>query len=172
MLIRAMMSLFRRVPQVMIADPMATTSLKSSSIETDEYLALKGQKTFRGLVDLNKDEAETVLAYLDLILRMDRDIKAMGLERHIVVAMRGGSVQYLRRDRSAFDAYDRQLVEDIARTLRLLHECGIRIEACKVAMDRFKVPADGVVDEVVVVKNTFITLIGFQQQGYGLVSIS
>ncbi|MFW5453772.1 DsrE family protein [Thioalkalivibrio sulfidiphilus] len=135
------------------------------------YVSLEGLQEFRGLVDLSHGEPRTVLRYLQLVAQMDDDLKAMGLERRIVVAMRGGSVRYLRRDRSPIDLADQIVAEEIARAIADLHARDIRIEACKVAMDRFEVPADGVLEEVNVVNNTFITLIGFQQQGYGMVAI-
>jgi len=135
------------------------------------YVSLEGLEEFRGLVDLSHGEPGTVLRYLQLISEMDEDLKVMGLERRIVVAMRGGSVRYLRRDRSPIPMADQIVAEDIARAIAALHARNIRIEACQVAMDRFEVPADGVLDEVNVVANTFITLIGFQQQGYGMVAI-
>ncbi|MFN2348994.1 MAG: DsrE family protein [Thioalkalivibrio sp.] len=135
------------------------------------YVSLAGLEEFRGLVDLSHGEPGTVLRYLQLIGEMDEDLKDMGLERRIVVAMRGGSVRYLRRDRSPIPMADQIVAEDIAKAVAALHARDIRIEACQVAMDRFEVPIDGVLDEVNVVANTFITLIGFQQQGYGVVAI-
>jgi intracellular sulfur oxidation DsrE/DsrF family protein len=135
------------------------------------YVSLEGLQEFRGLVDLSHGEPRTVLRYLQLVAQMDEDLKAMNLDRRIVVAMRGGSVRYLRRDRSPIDLADQIVAEDIAKAIAHLHARDIRIEACKVAMDRFEVATDGVLDEVNVVDNTFITLIGFQQQGYGMVAI-
>lgn len=169
--VRAIMSSPRHASRVQIPGPAAGAA-SAKNPGRDDYLALRGLGEFRGLVDMNKDDPVPVLNYLNLIIRMDKDVEEMGLDRHIVVAMRGGSVQYLLRDRSGFTPEVRPVVEDIAHALGILHARNVRIEACKVAMDRFHVPVDGMLNEVIVVNNTFITLIGFQQQGYGLVSIS
>lgn len=135
------------------------------------YISLEGLDTFRGIIDLSHGEPGTVLRYLQLIAQMDDDLKAMGMPRHIVIGMRGGSVRYLRSERDKIPHADQIVAEEIARAVAELDARNIRIEACKVAMDRFEVPVDGVLDPVNVVENTFITLIGFQQQGYGLVAI-
>ncbi|WP_018231405.1 DsrE family protein [Thioalkalivibrio thiocyanodenitrificans] len=150
---------------------MAGPALASGSAGTGGYVSLEGVEEFRGVVDLSHGEPATVLRYLQLVAQMDEDLKEMGLDRRIVVAMRGGAVRYLRSDRSPIPHADQIVAEEIADAVAALDARHIRIEACKVAMDRFEVPVDGVLEAVNVVDNTFITLIGFQQQGYGLVAI-
>jgi uncharacterized protein len=150
---------------------MTGPALAAGSAGTGGYVSLEGVEQFRGVVDLSHGEPATVLRYLQLVAQMDEDLKEMGLDRRIVVAMRGGSVRYLRSDRGPIPHADQIVAEEIADAVAALDARHIRIEACKVAMDRFEVPADGVLEAVNVVDNTFITLIGFQQQGYGLVAI-
>jgi len=133
--------------------------------------ALQGVETAKGLFDVSVKDAGSLEFYLSVIQRTYDGLVEQGIQPDLVVAFRGPTVRLINTETWSFSEEDQEILKRVAVLLGKLKEQGIRLEACSVATGLFKVDNTTILPEIQVVGNTFISLIGYQAQGYGIVPI-
>jgi len=136
-----------------------------------DYNALKGVATARTLFDINLNEAKKLELYLAVIKQTHKDLVQQGLIPEMVIAFRGASVRLVSTETWSFSEDDQQSLERSAKMLEELNAYGIRLEACSIATDLFKVDNRTLLPGIEVVGNTFVSLTGYQSKGYALIPI-
>jgi len=89
----------------------------------------------------------------------------------VILAFRGLSVRLISKDREAMDLTDFEYLDRVAAQLDDLRSQGVRMEACSVATRLFKVDNATLLDGIKPVGNTFVSLTGYQAQGYANIPI-
>lgn len=138
----------------------------------DDQAALQGLSQGKGVFLLDFTSPNKTAFYLDIIKGTHARLLRQEVEPDFVVVFIGRTVEFLTTEpRDEIDMeYGKQL-EQIAATAESLDELGVRMEVCAVATDVFNVDNSTVLPSMHVVGDGFISLIGWQSQGYHLVPV-
>jgi intracellular sulfur oxidation DsrE/DsrF family protein len=122
--------------------------------------ALSGLKTTRTVFDVRAPDREKLIFNLELIKETWEGMAAQRVNPEMVVTFRGPGIRLLTREQSA---------DEIAPLITELKRMGVRFEVCTVATRIFKVDKTTIIPDIVIVGNSLISLIGYQNRGYALV---
>ena len=134
--------------------------------------ALGDLKTGKGVFLIDIGDARKLNFYLEVIQGTHKGMKSQGVEPDFVLVYIGPSVKYLTTSPS--DAAEKAaagILLDIESNVARLAELGVRQEICAVATRVFKVDNDTLVAGLTLVADGFVSLIGYQAQGYHLVPV-
>lgn len=137
----------------------------------DDSDALKGVTTGKVIFDINMSEPKKMTLYLQVIKQTVDDLQRQGVKPDVILAFRGLSVRLISTNRDNMELTDFDYLDQIARQLAALNEQGVRMEACSVATKLFKVDNQSLLEFVKPVGNTFVSLTGYQAQGYANIPI-
>ena len=124
------------------------------------------------------EQAKSVfLIKADGISQTDRAMKAIrgthkglleqGVQSEVVVVFIGKAVQFITTEpESSLVKEHGEALESISSTAKELKSLGVRMEVCGAATKHFGVDNSSLLEEMTVVGNGFISLIGWQTQGY------
>lgn len=144
-------------------------SAKSETYNNDASIA--GLESTRTIFDINIKDAGKLALYLQVIKMTYNDIVNAGLKPEMVIAFRGPSVRLINNKTELFEDEDQQSLNKAAIILEELARLGVRLEACAIAINLFKIDNETLLPGISVVGNTFVSLTGFQNKGYALVPI-
>ncbi len=133
--------------------------------------ALHGVKQGRVVFDINMTDAKKLTLYLAVIRETVDDLKRQKVEPDVILAFRGLSVRLINKNREQMELTDFEHLDRIAEQLADLQKQGVRMEACSVATRLFVVDNGSLLDGIKPVGNTFVSLIGYQAQGYASIPI-
>ena len=137
----------------------------------EEYEALKGVKSVKAVFDVRINNPKSAALHLKLIHETfkDKDLTAVAGKPTFVVVFVGPSVRLISKQREGFSPEEHTLLNEIARTISDMSKDGIKFEMCLIAARVFNVDPGSVLAEIQHVGNGWISLIGYQAQGYSLV---
>ncbi len=145
----------------------------SSAEETyDDSVALNGISSAKAVFLIDFKTAKTTAFYMDLIVGTYDGLVRQNVEPEMVVVVIGPTVKFLSKTADpelTFD-YEKEF-DSIQASIKELHKRGIRIEVCAIATDVFNIDNSTLPKELSVVADGFISLIGWQTQGYKLVPV-
>lgn len=129
--------------------------------------ALRGVEETRTVFLINLDSAKRTDSYLKAIRATHKGLMEQGVSSKMVLVFLGPVVQFITTQPEASLAAEHgESVQSIAKTSKELEELGVRMEVCGAATKRFEVDNESILPEMKVVSNGFISLIGWQSQGY------
>lgn len=99
------------------------------------------------------------------------EVKALDKVPRIVVVFHGPVVKLLSSDRAAFDDAEWAEVEKFQNTLRQMKKDGVTLEVCLYAVKVMGVDKATIMPEIDQVGNGFVSVIGYQMQGYAVVRV-
>jgi intracellular sulfur oxidation DsrE/DsrF family protein len=139
--------------------------------QPDDSDALQGVKSGKVIFDINMADAKKMTLYLAVIAETVDDLERQGVEPDVILAFRGLSVRLISTDRENTEPADFEYLDRIAEQLDELHKRGVRMEACSVATRLFKIDNGSLLEGIKPVGNTFVSLTGYQAQGYANIPI-
>ncbi len=160
-----------RLTQLLLLSVLLTTQAVLAAPKPDDADALRNVDKGKVVFDINMGDAKKMTLYLAVIRETVDDLKRQGVEPDVILAFRGLSVRLIAKDREQMDLTDFDHLDRIAEQLADLREQGVRMEACSVATRLFKVENASLLDGVKPVGNTFVSLTGYQAQGYATIPI-
>jgi intracellular sulfur oxidation DsrE/DsrF family protein len=122
--------------------------------------AISGLKTARAVFDVRAPDREKLIFNLELIKETAEGMAAQRVKPQMIVTFRGPGIRLLTREQAA---------DEIAPLISELKGMGVRFEVCTVATRIFKVDKATILPDIVLVGNSLISLIGYQNRGYALV---
>lgn len=137
----------------------------------DDADALQGVTQGRVVFDINISEPKKLPLYLMVIDETISDLERQGVKPEVILAFRGKAVALISTDRERFELTDLPDVEKAAAQLEALQKRGVRMEACSVATRVFGVDNATLLPGIKPVGNTFVSLIGYQAQGYATIPV-
>jgi len=137
----------------------------------DDADALRGVTTGKVIFDVNMADPKKMTLYLTVIRETVDDLKRQNVEPDVILAFRGLSVRLISKEREAMELEDFEHLDRIAEQLADLQSQGVRMEACSVATRLFQVDNGTLLDGIKPVGNTFVSLTGYQAQGYANIPI-
>ena len=109
--------------------------------------------------------------YLQVIKQTHADLERQEINPDIVLAFRGLAVTLVRKG-SEKDSEEQQKVSgQISSQIKQLQSMGVKMEVCSVATGLFQVPDERILPGMKIVGNTFVSLMGYQHQGYAIIPI-
>lgn len=99
------------------------------------------------------------------------EVKRLNDKPKVAVVFHGPAVKLISSDRSPFNSSEWAEVEKFQQTLREMKKDGVTLEVCLYAARVVGVDKDTIIPEVDQVGNGFVSVIGYQQQGYAVVRI-
>lgn len=137
----------------------------------DDADALQGVTQGRVVFDINVSTPKKLPLYLMVIDETISDLERQGVEPEVILAFRGKAVTLITTDHEDIELTDLEYVEKAATQLEALQKRGGRMEACSVATRLFGVDNGALLPGIKPVGNTFVSLIGYQAQGYATIPI-
>ncbi len=156
---------------VLAAWPMLAVSAAEAGAEPTDAKALEGVETGRVVFDLNNSDPEGLALYLMVIRETHEDFTDQGVEPDIILTFRGLAVTMVSEDRERFELTQFEHLDAIEEHIAALREKGVRMEACSVATRLFDVDHGELLPGIEPVRNTFVSLTGYQAQGYAVIPI-
>lgn len=141
------------------------------SKQYDDSAALNGVSNPKTLFDINLTTAKKLELYLTIIKKTYDDISRQGHKPDMIITFRGASVRLVNSETWSFAEEEQLSLKKSAALIGDLANLGVRIEACSIATDLFKIDNSTLLPEIKLVGNTFISLTGYQNKGYALVPI-
>ena len=144
----------------------------AESAAINDRAALANLKVGKGVFLIDIGDPAKLNFYLEVIQGTYKGMKSQGVEPDFVLVYIGPSVKYLSTSPSkeAEEAAGGVLLE-IESNVGELASLGIRQEICAVATRVFGIDNSTVLPGLTLVGDGFISLIGYQAQGYHLVPV-
>jgi intracellular sulfur oxidation DsrE/DsrF family protein len=142
-----------------------------SSVSAEEYKAMKGIKSAKAVFDDRAGNPKSAALNLKVIHQTYKELAAMKKNPVFVVVFIGPSVRLISKNREGFSPEDQKSLDEIANTISAMSKDGINSEICLVAAKVFNVDPSSVLPEIKRVGNGWISMIGYQAQGYSLVPV-
>lgn len=135
--------------------------------------ALKGVKDFDVVFDFTHGDPKVANIILTAVDSVDdaTEVSSMPNEPKIAVVIHDYAVKLISTERGDYDDAAWAEVQKFQNTLKEMKKQGATLEVCQYALDVFGVDRDSVIPEVDQVPNGFVSVIGYQEQGYALVRI-
>ncbi len=137
------------------------------------YPALERLERLDTVVDygLGSPEAATVVFPAVREIYLDPSVNALPNPPRTVIVFHGEAVKFLSTDREGFDEAQHEALDKIAEQIRQFHEDGVRMEVCMYAVRVFGVNPGTLMSEIEQVGNGFISVAGYQNQGYAVIAV-
>jgi intracellular sulfur oxidation DsrE/DsrF family protein len=99
------------------------------------------------------------------------EVKALANDPNVVIVFHGPVVKLLSTDNASFNAEERVEVQKFQATLKQMKKDGVTLEVCRFALKGMGVDEATIIPEIDPVDNGFVSVIGYQMQGYAVVRI-
>ena len=99
------------------------------------------------------------------------EVKKLSKTPNIAIVFHGPAVKLLSSNRAPFNGADWAEVEKFQATLREMKKDGVKLEVCLYAAEVMGVDKATIIPEIDQVGNGFVSVIGYQMQGYAVVRI-
>lgn len=134
--------------------------------------ALAGIETGRILWDVTLGDPQQLASRLDVIRETYDDLVRQGVEPDMVFAFRGGAAGLITGSTDHLALGEVTAVERVHERLRALQQLdGVHMEACNIATRRFELGQDDLLPGIHLVGNTFLSMMGYGNQGYTAIRI-
>jgi intracellular sulfur oxidation DsrE/DsrF family protein len=142
-----------------------------SPVSGQEYAAMKGITSVKAVFDERESSPKITAFHLAGIHQTYKELAAMKKNPVFAVVFIGPSVKLISKNREGFSPEDLKSLDEIANTISAMAKDGVNFEICLVAANYFEVDPASVLPEIKGVGNGWISIIGYQAQGYSLVPV-
>ncbi len=139
-----------------------------------EYRALEGVKQAKVVFDVSLGSPKISNLVFWAVKNVYEDANVRGLPQtpEIAVVFHGQAVKLLTSDQQGFTGAEKEEVAKFAGTLQQMKNDGVKLEVCLYAAKVLGVEPSTILPQVDGVGNGFISIAGYQQQGYSLIRIN
>ena len=144
--------------------------LGAAPAPAEEYAALAGLKGLQTVFDYRLGSPEAAIHVFPAMrgVYQDKSVTSLPTPPRTVIVFRGEAVKLLSTARQG-DQKDSQARERVAEMIRQFKKDGVRLEVCMYAVKVVGVDPATLMPEVEKVGNGFISVAGYQAQGYSVV---
>ena len=140
--------------------------------EINDSMALNGIKEAKSVFLIDFTDIKTTAFYLKIIQGTHKGFVKQGVKPKMVLVFIGKTVKFLStKQDEAFEMENENELKSIQNSIKEFAKLGVRMEVCAVATDVFKVDNSTIPSQMDIIADGFISLIGWQTQGYKLVPI-
>jgi intracellular sulfur oxidation DsrE/DsrF family protein len=142
-----------------------------STASGEEYKAMTGIKSAKAVFDERQSDPKSAALHLKVLHQTFKELEGMKNNPVFVVIFSGPSVKLISKNREGFTPEDQKYLDEIANTISAMSKDGINLEFCQLAAKVFNVEPASVLPEIKGVGNGWISILGYQAQGYSLVPV-
>jgi hypothetical protein len=128
--------------------------------------SLAGLNQIKFVVDVNVGNPKLLVLRMELLDRTYRQLVAAGMKPVVVVAFRGKASQFITKGDGYVAPEEKGAKREMKAWIERFKQTGFSIEQCAIAAELLEIDVKAFLPEVEVVENGYISLIGYQQQGY------
>jgi len=151
---------------------LVSTTLQAGKAAINDAAALGDLKTGKGVFLVDIGDAKKLNFYLEVIQGTYKGMKDQGVDPDFVLVFIGPSVKYLSTLPSAeTEQAAGAVLMEIELNVEALAALGVKQEVCAVATRVFGIDNKTLLPGLTLVGDGFISLIGYQSQGYHLVPV-
>jgi intracellular sulfur oxidation DsrE/DsrF family protein len=138
-----------------------------------EYAALAGVKGLDAVFDYGQGSPTMTAVVFPAIKEVyeDKNVRALPAPPRTVIVFHGPAVKLISTDRKGFDKADLPALDKVAAMIRQFKKDGVKMEVCMYAVKVMGVDPATLMPEIDQVGNGFISVLGYQAQGYSVVSV-
>lgn len=138
-----------------------------------EYAALDGVKGLNSVFDFGMGSPAMATIVFPAIKQVyeDKNVATLPTPPSTVIVFHGQAVKLISTDRKGFDKEDYPALDKVAEMIRQFKKDGVKMEVCMYAVKVLGVDPATLMPEIDRVGNGFISVAGYQAQGYSVVSI-
>jgi intracellular sulfur oxidation DsrE/DsrF family protein len=154
----------------MLTTPAQAQPDKPSSYHDKRAIAKMTQGKAVFLVDIA--DAKKQAFYMDIIVGTHQNLTRQGVKPDMVVVYIGPSVKFLTtKPTMELEVESGEAIKQMQATSKKLKELGVHQEVCSIATKVFGIDNATLFPEMTLVGDGFVSLIGYQTQGYALVPV-
>ncbi|MGD9367310.1 MAG: DsrE family protein [Desulfobacteraceae bacterium] len=152
---------------------VALAAIPAISVPNNEYAALKGVKSVKTVFDVSLGSPETanVVFWAVKNVNDDQQVRALSQPPQVAVVFHGPAVKLISTARKGFKDSDNKALDEFADMIRQMKKEGVTFEVCDYALNVMGVDPATIMPEVDHVGNGFISIAGYQAQGYSVITI-
>lgn len=141
---------------------------------SDEYVALKGVKGIKTVFDVSQGSPQVANVVFWAISNVhdDKSTQSLSEPPQVAVVFHGPAVKMISTNRNGFKDSDNEALDQFANTIREMKNNGVRFEVCDYALKVMGVDPNTMLPEINHVANGFISIAGYQAQGYSTITIN
>lgn len=134
--------------------------------------ALRGVRVGKGVFLIDFDDPRKTAFYLNIIKGTHQGLARQKVQPDLAIVYIGPTVRFLTTaPELEIEIEHDDALKAIAANVKELHRLGVRQEVCTIATRVFRVSNDTLLPGLKPVGDGFISLIGYQTQGYKLVPL-
>ncbi|MFO7607148.1 MAG: DsrE family protein [Desulfurivibrionaceae bacterium] len=135
--------------------------------------ALQGVKGVKAVFDVSHGSPGSVNGIFLVVKNVyeEETVRSLPEKPQVVVVFRGPAVKLLSTDRSGFKKAEYAELDKFHEMIRQMKKDGVTFEVCLYAAQALGVNPETILPEIDREDNGFISVIGYQAQGYGVVAI-
>ncbi|MBF6058856.1 MULTISPECIES: DsrE family protein [Thiomicrorhabdus] len=147
-------------------------SIPSHAEELNNKEALKGIKSMNVIYDIRKSNPNAMLIYLKGIESNRTNLIKEGVEPHQRIIFIAKSVKFITTKPSQdVEVEYEDVLKKVAVQIQRLVDLGVKMEVCSAATAAFNVDNDTLLPGIKPVRSGFLSVMGWQAQGYQLVPV-
>jgi intracellular sulfur oxidation DsrE/DsrF family protein len=146
------------------------TVLNVQAADLNNDKALAGVTNTNAVFDISPG-GNRLLSQLSVIHKTYDQLLTFGQKPKFVLAFRGGATKFLTKDDKYVPEKELAIKKQIQLKIKEFEDLGATMELCGIAAKGNKVDLEDFLPEIEIVANGYISVIGYQSQGYNLVPI-
>ena len=151
---------------------LASTTVQDGKVVINDAAALGDLKTGKGVFLVDIGDPGKLNFYLEVIQGSYKGMKDQGVDPDFILVFIGPSVKYLSTSPSPETEQEAGgVLMEIESNVETLATLGVRQEVCAVATRVFGIDNETLLPGLTPVGDGFISIIGYQSQGYHLVPV-
>jgi hypothetical protein len=153
----------------LIALCCASAAAVSAQTAYDNREALEGIKNAQIYFDVSLKDDDLLVFRMEVLDRTIQQLQEADVDAAVVIGFRGAASRFITKDDHF--VLDEQVANKIKIQdwIRQFTKQGFRVEQCAIAAKLLDIPPTDFLPEVSVVGNGYVSLIGYQAQGYAVV---
>ena len=146
--------------------------LTAHATELNNQAALAGIQEIKVVYDVRKANPQLLLAYLKGIESNRNNLALEGVKATQRVVFIADAVKYITsKPANDISIEHGELLTQIADQIKRLKSLGIEMEVCSAATAAYKIDNSTILPGIKVVRSGFLSVMGWQAQGYQLVPV-
>ena len=149
-------------------------SLAAIPAISGDYAALEGVKSVETVFDVSQGSPQTanIVFWAVNNVNDDKSVRALSEPPQVAVVFHGPAVKMISTDRNGFKESDNEALDKFANMIQQMKKDGVKFEVCDYALKVMGIDPKTVFPEVDHVGNGFISIAGYQAQGYSVITIN
>jgi len=148
-------------------------ALVCSPAVSGDYNALKGVNKVKAVFDVSMGSPQKANLVFWAVRNVydDKSVRALPESPEVAVVFHGPAVKMISSNRDGVSDEEKKALDEFAESVRQMKEDGVKMEVCLYATKVLGVDPESILPEIDHVGNGFISVAGYQSQGYSVVAI-